>query len=64
MTHFRKRITREMIDQVNEWMIEEQRSGDNQDDDSDASGGESDGSPDGPNYAQGKDRRKKITYLI
>jgi IS5 family transposase len=33
MTHFRKRISREMIDQVNEWIVEEQRSSSPKDDD-------------------------------
>lgn len=55
MTHFRKRITREIIDQVNEWVVEEHQSDDNQDDDDDHSGGGSDDSPDRSAPVQGKD---------
>jgi len=55
MPHFRKRITREIIDQVNEWVVEEHQSDDNQDDDDDHSGGRSDDSPNRSDHVQDKD---------
>ncbi|WP_227002721.1 IS5 family transposase [Salicibibacter kimchii] len=65
MTHFRKRISREMIDQVNAWIVEDQRSqtdGDDDDDDDDhhntpstsAPSDEKEGKEDAPRTHQGK----------
>ncbi|TFJ91371.1 IS5 family transposase [Lentibacillus salicampi] len=55
MTHFRKRIPQEMVNQVNEWIVEEQQVNNDQDDE-DSSGGGSDDSLDETTNNQKKDR--------
>jgi hypothetical protein len=45
MTHFRKRISREMIDEVNEWIVEAQRTQNDDDDNDDHRGTPSSSAP-------------------